>query len=122
VTATAPGGRLRSSVSRHVRIVQRPAPPVPVPLDVEARRDGRSVVVTWRTAFPARRCTFAVFAGPTRRAERDVAGVDGVRGRGRTRFRTRLRSEDGRPLRWVSILAIGLDGDEDPKTVRVRVR
>ena len=121
VTATAPGGRLRSSVSRHVRIIQRPAPPVPVPLDVEARRDGRSVVVTWRTAFPARRCTFAVFAAPTRRAERDVAGIEAVRGRGRTRFRTRLQSEDGRPLRWVSILAIG-EGNAAPKPVRVRVR
>lgn len=120
VTATAPGGRLRSSVSRHVRVIQRPAPPVPVPLDVEARRDGRSVVVTWRTAFPARRCWYSAFAGPTHPL-RDPAGVDSVRGRGRTRFRLRVRPEDGRPLRWVTLLSSGIDGGAAPKPVRVPV-
>jgi hypothetical protein len=108
-------------VSRHIRLIKRAAPPVPAPLDIAARRHGRSVVVSWRTAFPARRCFFFVFAGPSRHPRTDVSAVDSVRGRGRSHFRVRLRSGDGRPLRWARIEAASVDGGRAPKSVLVPV-
>jgi hypothetical protein len=84
--------------------------PVPAPLDARARRAGDSVVVTWRTAVAARRCSFVVVAGPSRRVLTDLSAVGEATCRGRTRFRVRLRSQDGRPLRWVQIRAYSLVG------------
>jgi hypothetical protein len=122
VTATAPGGHRRVTVSRHLVLVRRPAPPVAAPLGVEAHRRGRSIVVTWHTAFPARRMFFYVVARRNRTVSSDVTGVKAIPGRGRSRFRARLRPPDPHAVHFVSVIPFGLDSDETPAAALVPVR
>src|SRR5262249_51975534 len=58
----APGGE--AAVTRHVRVpvTLRHSPPVPKPLEVTVRRDGKDLVVRWRTAFAAPKVTFDVLS------------------------------------------------------------
>ena len=68
-----------------------------VPLDVRVRRRGDRVIVTWRTARPARSQFFVVGEGN--------GDVEIVRGRGRRRFRVVLRHTRGEravQLAWSS--------------------
>jgi hypothetical protein len=82
---------------------------------VRVRRSGRDLIVTWRTAFPARAITFAVAAlGP-----RDsVAGERELGGRGRRAFRVRLRVTG--TVRRVDVVAYTFGGHSKRTTVRVR--
>jgi hypothetical protein len=122
VHATAPGGRATTVRSLRVRVARRPELPVRAPRDVRVRRRGDSIVVTWRTAGPARRQTFFVFGSASRDDDDPELGAYAVRhGRGRRHFAVRLEAADG--LRWVTVLAEGYDSggvDGPTKTVRVR--
>jgi hypothetical protein len=123
VTATAPNGHHRVTVSRRILLVRRPAPPVPAPLGVRARRQGRAIVVTWHTAAPARRTFFYVVGRRTRRATLgSTSASELVRGHGRTHFRVRLRTSEPEAIRWVSLAALSIDRDRAPKPVVVPVR
>jgi hypothetical protein len=121
VTATAPGGHGRVTVSRHLVVVRRPAPPVAAPLGVETQRRGRLIVVTWHTAFPARRMFFYVVARRTRAISGDPSGAKAIRGRGRSRFRVRMRVRDPQAVHWVWVIPFGVDNGETPAPVRVRI-
>ena len=52
---SAPGSPATRTLRLRVPLARRPPLPVPRLLDARAVRRGRSLVVTWRTAFPARR-------------------------------------------------------------------
>jgi len=73
---------------------------------VRARREGRSIFVTWRTKEPARQISFVV-EGRRRRSQppRAIRLFAVVQGRGRTRFRTRLDLEPGDRVRFVAVTA-----------------
>jgi hypothetical protein len=113
VQAGAPNARDAVALSRRVLVVRRPPLPVPRLLDVRAVRRGGSIVVSWRTEFPARR-TFIGVIGQRRREPgpdsiTDTGAFDGVRGRGRTRFRLRLRPERPERIRWIGVYAYSFD-------------
>lgn len=122
--AGAPNGRDVVSLSRRVLIVRRPPLPVPRLLDVRAVRRGGSIVVTWRTEFPARRTFFTVIGQRTRKlgpdAITDEHAFNGVRGRGRTSFRLRLRPRRPAAVRWVGVYAYSSDRTRGHRAV-VRV-
>jgi hypothetical protein len=113
VRAGGPNARDVVSASRRVLVVRRPPLPVPRVLDVRAVRRGGSIVVTWRTEFPARRTIFAAFGQRTRKlgpdAIPDLGSIATVRGRGRTHFRARLRPDRPEALRWVGVYAYSVD-------------
>jgi hypothetical protein len=119
VTATAPDGHRRTTISCHIVLVRRPTPPVPAPLGVRARRSGRSIVVTWHTAFPARQTIFSVVVG---RSRQRPSGTEVVRGHGRTHFRARVRPRGAGPIRLAWIAAFGLSGGRTPPITVVPVR
>jgi hypothetical protein len=126
VRASAPGGHAVTTVSLRVLVVRRPALPVPAPLDVRAVRRGGSIVVSWRTASPARRASYTVIGQRRRRLSvetlRDPGLFDYVEGRGRTRFTVRLQSERPSAVHWVAIYGISLDQGRAPSRVLVPVR
>jgi hypothetical protein len=122
--ATAPGGRAAGRASVRVRVIRRPALPVPATLDVRARRRGRSIFVSWRAAGPARRTSYFV-EGRRRRGGRfdiyDRGSFRGVNGRGRTSFTARLRPRRSARVKWVAVTAYSFDGPRrDPVIVEVR--
>jgi hypothetical protein len=125
VRATAPNGRDVATITRTVVIRRRPSLPVPRPLELRAVRRGGTIVVRWRTGFPARRVVFAVIGQHTRRLVPDSLTDPGAfaakRGRGRTRFRLRLRPERPARVRWIGFVAFSLDGARGHRAV-VRVR
>ena len=108
ILVTAPGGTRTARTVLAVPVRRRPIPPFQRPLDVRARRTGDAVVVTWRTAGPARRTHFQAFtrsgrgAGPARTSTSAVR-----RGRGRQRFRMRVPGIRG--MRVVVLFAFALD-------------
>jgi hypothetical protein len=122
--ATAPNGRRIASASQRIRIVERPPLPVPRPAGVRARRRGDSIVVSWRTAAPARRVVFGVMGRRNRRRGREFPLLDalGYRfGRGRTRFQVTLRPRRPERVRWVALYAQSRDRERLRHIVIVRV-
>jgi hypothetical protein len=98
--------------------------PLPSILDPGARRSGGRIVVTWRTAVPARRVTF--YALPSR-GRSGAIGIAAVSGGGRTRHRVVLRPGPQIPrgvasAGWVLLFSESLDSDREAGPVRVRVR
>jgi hypothetical protein len=116
LTAATPGAR--STVVRHLRVpvTIRPSPPVPEPLDVRARRDGADLVVSWRTAFPARHTRFLISANGKGVPPLASRGLDG---RGRRSFRVRLKG--AARARSVSVFAY-TGSDQEPQRTTVHVR
>jgi hypothetical protein len=126
VRATAPNGRDVVTATRTVLIRRRPPLPVPRLLDVGAVRRGGTIVVRWRTEFPARRVFFAVIGQRTRRLAPDTLtdrrAFAAKRGRGRTRFRARLRPERPARIRWIGVYASSVDSARDRRRTVVPVR
>lgn len=108
VRAYAPNTTSFTAARVKTRLSRLPVPPTPLPLDVKARREGRTVSVSWRTARPARQVTFFV-DGRRRRPEvaQKLNLIASVPGRGRTRFRARLRLEPADHVRFVGVTASG---------------
>ena len=123
VRAYAPNTSSFSTARVAVRLSRLPAPPTPRPRDVRARREGQSIVVTWRTRRPARKVSFVV-DGRRRRSQpaRAVHLFDSVEGRGRTRFRARIELKPGDRVRFVAVTASGNVLPSVQRTVVVPVR
>jgi hypothetical protein len=121
VYASSPGGHRTAIRSFRIFVTGLRSLPVRPPRGLAARRQRGSIVVTWRTGAPARRQRFFVFGQHGRNGTAE-AGAFVVRdGAGRTRFAARLRPLDPDRVRWVSVFAVGYDGDDGPmRTVRVR--
>jgi hypothetical protein len=124
VHATAPGGRETAVRLLRVPVIGLRSLPLRAPRDVQARRDGARIVVTWRTAQPARRQTFIVI-GERRRAP--DGGFDPTAyaledGGGRTRFRVRLRPAAPDRIVRVTVFVESYDSGEDGPGSTVRVR
>ena len=109
---SAPGSHATASRRVRVPVRLRTPPPLPAPLGVRARLSGDDVIVTWHTAFPARRTTFLVDAG-------DQLETRAVAGRGRRSFRVTLHS--AAKARRVTVQASG-GSDQRPRGKTVRVR
>jgi hypothetical protein len=124
VHATAPGGHRTTVRSLRMRVARRPAPPVQTPLGLRAKRSGKAIVVTWRTAAPARRQFFIVQARTARTdGEPSDVGAVAVRyGHAHTRFSVRLRPQRPSRFRWVAVFGQGRDGGDSARTPIVRVR
>ncbi|HWM10597.1 MAG TPA: hypothetical protein VNO82_14690, partial [Solirubrobacteraceae bacterium] len=124
VQASAPGGEQTTARTRRVTVTTLRSPPLREPLQVKARRAGDDIVVTWRTAKPARRQRIFVIGNNFRAADGgfDPTAYEPVNGGGRRRFRVRLRPADPDLIRSVTVLVEGYDSGEDGpvKTVRVR--
>jgi hypothetical protein len=122
VHACARDGTARSRDKARVRLVRPKPPPVPEPVDVRTRRAGGDVIVSWRTAFPARRTQFAVY-GTNQGRPRSPTDVTfaTVAGRGRTSFRVRLRHKPGLRVNRVTVTAFSTEFGGRPKDVVVRV-
>jgi hypothetical protein len=88
VQASAPGGHAVTTQRIAVRVTRAFVPRPQRPRAVRVRRRGDRIVVTWRTARPARSQYFVVGEPGG-----DVFPV--VRGRGRTRFRAAFRHTPG---------------------------
>ena len=96
VRATAPAGTATSRTTLRVPVRRRPVPPLQPPLDVRARRLGGDVLVTWRTAAPARRLQFVAFTRRTRGRRPTIDSSIAARaGHRRRHFRVRLRHARG---------------------------
>jgi hypothetical protein len=125
VRASAPGGGATVERTRFVRVIRRAPLPVRRPLDVRARRRGGSILVTWRTAAPARRQWFFVSAHEARRPSEEFVVIGNNarrRGGGRTSFAVRLRPDRPERLRWVAVVPEGFDAggvDGPGRVVRV---
>ena len=122
--ATAPGGRASTRATVRVRVIERPALPVPETLDVRVRRRGRTIAVSWRSASPARRTYYLVEGRRRRGGNFDVTDLGTIRirlGRGRTSFHARLRPRRPARVKWVAVTAYSLDGPPpgDPLIVEV---
>ena len=77
--------------------------------------------MTWRTAGPARRMSFAAFTRRTRGREPSRRSAYAfVRGRGRVRFRVRIRAARG--ARYVLVLASATDPPFRARRVLVPIR
>ena len=115
LTAATPGSRATRTLHVRVPVTLRREPPVPKPLDVHVKKDGHDLIVTWRTAFAARRITFAVaaFEGGTPLDSRSAAGA------GKRAFRVRLAK--AAHADQVIVSAFGASGQSD-REARVRVR
>jgi hypothetical protein len=124
--ATAPNGHTIATASRTIRVRARRALPIPRPTDVRARRDGDdAIIVTWRTATPARRTHFIVEPRRARRGRpnfTDLLASKARFGRGRTRFRVQLRPDQPEAIRWVRLTAASPDDQTDRYNTTVRVR
>ena len=97
---------------------------MPRVLDVRAVRRGRSIIVRWRTEFPARRTFFTALGQHTRELApdsfTDPSAFASVRGRGRTHFHVRMRPEHPAAVRWVGVYAYSFDRTRGHRAV-VRV-
>ena len=98
-----------------VRVARRVVPPVPRLFGARAIRRGRSILLSWRTQFPARQVRFFVRpAGkPEVRQDRppfDLGALRVVPGRGRTRFAVRLRPDHLDAVRGLVITATDREG------------
>jgi hypothetical protein len=125
VRAAAPNGHRIATVSRAVRVRARPALPIAHPTAVRARRDGDAITVTWRTTRPALRTQFIVEprrAGRRRSSNVELLAAQFVNGRGRTRFRVRLRPQQPQAIRWVTVTAISPDDQTSRQVTTVPVR
>jgi hypothetical protein len=111
--------------SLDVLVIRRPPFPVPAPLDVRVVRRGRSIVVSWRTASPARRAYYGVIGLRLRRLTvaslSDPGAFGSVQGRGRTRFTVRLRPRHPAKVHWVAVYSVSRDRGHAPRRVLVRV-
>jgi hypothetical protein len=124
VRACSPDGTASSTATARLKLQRRRPPPLAEPENVRARRSGDDVVVTWRTAIPARRASFLVYGASTRRPNIDSrAPIEFVEGRGRRRFRQRLMATAGFRIREVTISAFPQDPpfDRGQREVVVRV-
>ena len=124
VRATAPGGHEARERSFLLPVVGLPPLPLRRPLDVAARRDGDAIVVTWRTAKPARRQLFIVI-GAVRGAPDggfDPSAYALRPGHGRTRFRVRLRPDAPDRVERITVLVESYDSAVDGPSRTVRVR
>jgi hypothetical protein len=123
VRATAPNGTAVAQRSLRARVRRRTPPPLQRPVGLRARRAGDDVIVTWRTAGPARRMSF-LLSGHRRRdgtAPRGRIQPSAYRpGNGDRRFRARLR--DAGDVRWVAVLAAAADLPRRTARAWVRVR
>jgi hypothetical protein len=98
---------------------------VPRLFGASAVRRGRSILVRWRTEFPARQVRFLV--APARKPRTkpgeppfDFRALDFVEGHGRTRFTLRLRLERPAAVPRLVITASDREGGGNRKvTVRV---
>ena len=116
---SAPGSAATRTLRVRSRLAQRPGPPIPPIVDARAIRRGRAVVVTWRTAFPARGVSFSVRPA-SRRPLTDPGTLASPEGRGRTHFRVTLRPERPNALRRLLISASGR-GSRRARSVTVPV-
>jgi hypothetical protein len=107
--AATPGGRTTRESRVHVPVTMLRSPPVPQPEAVQVRRDGKDLVVSWRTAFAARRVTFSIVAFDAHKRPSATADRSG---RGRRSFSVRLRGAAG--ARNVRIYAFG-GSDQKPR-------
>ena len=114
----APGARHTISKNVTYRLRRLPDPPLPKVLDAGARRDGKEIVVTWRTDRPAKGSNFGVYGLKDREDTLDMVGYAEAAGSGR-QFRARLR-DNGR-ARYVNIVA-GAKGTRKTHTTTIRVR
>jgi hypothetical protein len=115
-------------VRRAVTVVRkRPALPLPRILDPRARRRGGRVVVTWRTAVPARRVAFAAILSLRRKPGGSVVvGVTYGAGGGRRRHRLVLDARNSVPSalprgRWVLLFADSPDSSHEFGPLPIRV-
>jgi len=121
VHATAPGGHEATVARRDVRVRHAFVPPPRRPRDVRVtRRRGGRLLVTWRTAKPARAQEFFLSA-ERRRADGSIEVLAlGFRdGNGRTRCREVLEDE-GR-ARWVKIERVSSEPRLKGGSIRVPV-
>jgi hypothetical protein len=116
LTAATPGSRATRTLHVRVPVTRRPSPPVPMPLDLRVKKDGRDLIVSWRTAFAAQHTMFAVSAEGDGGLSLPGAGVNG---NGKRSFRVRLK--DAARARRVEVTAFGA-GDRRPRTATVRLR
>jgi hypothetical protein len=122
VHGCGPGGNSVASASTRVRVSTRDPLPTPEPIAARAKRRMHSIVVSWRTTFPARRTTFDVFA---MRGRDDLAfeprSSKRVEGRAKTRFRVVLTPRSIRTVTAIRIQASSVDTEEfRHATVRLR--
>jgi hypothetical protein len=116
---SAPGSAATRTIRLRVRLAHRRTLPVPPPLGARAVRRGRSILVSWHTAFPARQVRFVVV--PTaRKAFSDLGAYAFVNGRGRTRFRVRLRPKRPDAVRRLVLSASDRE-NRHGRSVRLRV-
>ena len=124
VHACSPDGTSRSSTTTKVRVIRRRPPPVPAPLGVRATPTaGGNVIVTWHTAFPARRSAFLVL-DQTRHNPQSFGPAPAYRfveGRSRTRVTPVLRAVRGQTIRQVRVEPYSLEGIRAPRGVDVPV-
>lgn len=109
VRSGAPGARAGRPQSLTVRVRRRSAPPRPRVAGAVARRDGRDVVVTWRTNRRADDNSFVIVASGTPNTEAIALGDASG---GPRRFRARVQNSSA--ARYVSIYSAG----EEPAGVR----
>jgi hypothetical protein len=119
VRVSAPGSAASRTRQLPVRLAHRAVKPVPRLLDARAVRRGQSVVVSWRTSFPARQVSFFVDSAATG-ADTDFGVFGSAQGKGRTHFRVRLRPERPGALRRVVIHATDREGGHE-RTLTVPV-
>ena len=122
VYASAPGGHTTERISFRVPVTVLRSLPVRPPRAVKARRNGDDIVVTWRTAAPARRQTFIVIGLRRRNSMVEADAYELRDGAGQTRFAVVLRPLDPDRVRVVTVFAESYDsgGDEGLTTVRVQ--
>jgi hypothetical protein len=114
-------GTVVDEASVTVRLARHTLPKYVPARDVRTRRSGNKVIVTWRTAGPATRHSFAV-VGQTRRDPQsfedfvDGAGVDG---KSKQSFRAVLR---GKGIRWVQVTTNQRDRRAPARERVVRVK
>ena len=122
VYASAPGGHRTAIRSFRIPVTSLRSLPVRAPRGIVARRHGDSIVVTWRTAAPARRQTFIVIGRRNRNSLAEQGAFALRDGAGQTRFAVRLRPLDPDRVRFVTVFAESYDSGEDGPLTTVRVR
>jgi hypothetical protein len=110
----APNARRFARRSVAIDLRRKPLRPLPEILTVQAVRRGRTVVVTWQTARPARRVSFEV-RGRLSGGDRFPVSLESARGRGRRSFRVRLRIDrELRELGEIARVAVSVVRDRPP--------
>jgi hypothetical protein len=121
VNACVPRGNTSSFSTLDVPVTPRPPFPTPKPLDVRVTRRGRSLIITWHTAEPARRALFGLVMWDRSRGFVNDLGRGSLEGRGRTRFRLVAKPEELHSVRFVELYAISVDTSDQVKRVRIPV-